>query len=349
MLKKIVSQHEFIVALMLIGFSLVIGMVNPNFFSVANAFQIIRSATIMAIFAVAVLVVLISGGIDVSFTGIAVFSMYTTVSILVATDYQGGMLLPFLMAGAMGLVLGLFNALFIAVFKLPTFLVTLGTLSLYRGAMLFWVGSDYFNTGEMPPGIREYARAQVFVYTMPNGGTTALHPTIFILAVLALLVWFVLRYTMLGRSIYAIGGDREAASRAGINLVATQFTIYAFIGLISGIGGMIVGTLFRQANPFSIVGTELDIIAAVVLGGASISGGRGTVIGTLLGVLLITMVNNNLVLLGVPSEWQKLFVGTLIIIGAGLPLLRAWLAARRRRGQHEEPESEAQATPAAAR
>lgn len=340
MLKKLTSRYEFIVALMLIGLSLLIGLINPNFFTVANAYQILRSATIMAIFAMGVLVVLISGGIDVSFTGIAIFSMYTTVSILVARNYQGGMLLPFIMAGAMGLLLGLLNAVFIALFKLPTFLVTLGTLSLFRGAMLFWVGSDYFNTAELFPGMIAYARAEIFVYTMPNGGTTGLHPTIFILLVLALLVWFVLRYTLLGRGMYAIGGDREAASRAGFNLVRTQFIIYAFVGLISGIGGMIVGTLFRQANPFSIVGTELDVIAATVLGGASIAGGRGSVIGTLLGVLLITMVNNNLVLLGIPSEWQKLFVGSLIIIGTGLPLLRAKISEMRQRRLRTAPELE---------
>ncbi|GAB4472216.1 MAG: ABC transporter permease [Anaerolineae bacterium] len=322
------SQHEFVIALILIGLSLFIGIINPHFFSVANIFSLIRSATIMGIFALGVLVVLISGGIDVSFTGIAIFAMYTTVSILVGQNYQGDMLLPFIMAAAMGLVLGLFNAIFIALFRLPTLIVTLGTLSLYRGAMLFWVGSDYFNTAELPPGMREYARAAVFSLETPSG-TTSLHPTFFILVVLALLVWFVLRYTMLGRSFYAIGGDREAAQRAGFNIPLTQFIIYGFVGLISGIGGMIVGALFRQANPFSIVGTELDVIAAVVLGGASIAGGRGSVVGTLLGVMLITIVNNNLVLLGIPSEWQKLVVGILILVGTGLPLLRTKLAEMR--------------------
>ncbi len=328
MIRKILSQHEFVIALILIGLSLFIGIINPNFFSVANIFSLIRSATIMGIFALGVLVVLISGGIDVSFTGIAIFAMYTTVSILVGQNYQGDMLLPFIMAAAMGLVLGLFNAIFIALFRLPTLIVTLGTLSLYRGAMLFWVGSDYFNTAELPPGMREYARAAVFSLNTASG-TTSLHPTFFILVVLALLVWFVLRYTMLGRSFYAIGGDREAAQRAGFNIPLTQFIIYGFVGLISGIGGMIVGALFRQANPFSIVGTELDVIAAVVLGGASIAGGRGSVVGTLLGVMLITIVNNNLVLLGIPSEWQKLVVGILILIGTGLPLLRTKLAEMR--------------------
>jgi len=134
---------------------------------------------------------------------------------------------------------------------------------------------------------------------------------------------------MLGRGIYAIGGDREAAERAGFNINRTQWIIYAFVGLNAGIGGMIVTALFRQANPFALVGTELEVIAAVVLGGAALTGGRGTVIGSLLGVILITMVNNSLILLGIPSDWQRLVVGFLILIGAGIPLLRARLTERR--------------------
>ena len=126
-----------------------------------------------------------------------------------------------------------------------------------------------------------------------------------------------------------MGGAREAAERAGFNIRSNQFIIYGFVGLVSGIGGMIVATLFRQANPFSIVGTELDVIAAAVLGGASIAGGRGTVIGTLIGVLLITIVNSSLVLLGIPSEWQKVVVGFLILVGTAIPILQSKAAERR--------------------
>ncbi len=329
MSKKLFSRHEFIIALIVIGLSLLIGLINPRFFSVANLFAVVRSATIMGIFAMGVLVVLISGGIDVSFTGIAVFAMYTTVDILVKQDYQGGMLLPLLMAAGIGLLLGLFNAFLIGKFKLPTLIVTLGTLSLYRGAVLFFVGSDYYNTAELPPAMRDYARANIFTLETTSG-QTSLHPAIFILIAAALLVWFVLKYTTLGRSIYAMGGAREAAERAGFNIRFNQFVIYGFVGLVSGIGGMIVAALFRQANPFSIVGTELDVIAAAVLGGASIAGGRGTVIGTLIGVLLITIVNSSLVLLGIPSEWQKVVVGFLILVGTAIPILQLKAAERRR-------------------
>lgn len=333
MINKLINRHEFIIAVIIVVLSLFIGLVNPRFFSAANFFSIARAATFTGIFSLGVLVVLISGGIDVSFTGIAVAAMYTTVAILVAQDYQGGMLIPFLIAGALGLVMGLINAFFIAVFKLPTLIVTLGTLSLFRGAMLFFVGSNYYNTAELPPSMKEFARASILTVET-SSGTSSLHPTVFILIAVALLVWYVLRYTILGRGIYAMGGDREAAERAGFNIPLMQIVIYAFVGVLSGIGGLVVGALFRQANPFSIVGTELDVIAAAVLGGASIAGGRGSVIGTLLGVLLITISTNSLVLLGIPSAWQKAVVGLLILIGTGIPLLRAEISRRRALAAH---------------
>lgn len=328
MFKKLIKKHEFIIAIILFALITFIGFVNPNFLSLANVFSLIRSATIMGIFSMGVLLVLISGGIDVSFTGIAIFSMYTTVTILVNQNYEGGLLLPFVMSGIMGLILGLINGFIIGVFKLPTMIVTLGTLSIYRGAMLFFVGSNYFNEAELPVAIKEFARASALTVNTASG-KAGLHPTFFILIFLAIVVWYVLKYTMLGRSIFAMGGDRESAERAGFNVLHTQLIIYGFVGLISGIGGMVVGALFRQANPFSIVGTELDVIAAAVLGGASIAGGRGSVIGTLLGVALITIVKNSLVLLGVPSEWQKVVVGFFIILGTAIPLTQASLARKR--------------------
>ncbi len=326
-IKRLISRHEFIIFVTIVSLSIAIGTINPNFYSARNFFGLARSVTIAGIFALGVLIVLISGDIDVSFVGIAVVSMYTTIDILSRAGYEGSMLLPFIMSAAIGLVLGLINAIFIAGFKLPTLIVSIGTLSMFTGFMLFFVGSNIYNQIELWDSISSFARASLI--TLDAGvGTASLHPSVLILLFFSILVVFVLRYTTLGRSIYAIGGDREAASRAGFSIVRTQVVIYGFVGLLSGIGGMVSGVLSRQANPFSIVGTELDIIAAVVLGGASIMGGRGSVIGTLLGVLLITMVNNSLILVGIPSEWQRLVVGLLILIGTGLPLLRAEMAKR---------------------
>jgi simple sugar transport system permease protein len=134
---------------------------------------------------------------------------------------------------------------------------------------------------------------------------------------------------MLGRSIYALGGSREAAERAGFNVPRIQYFIYAFVGLLSGIAGMTFGSMARQANPQDLVGTELSVIAAVVLGGAQLTGGHGTVIGTILGVILVTIANNSLILIGVPTAWQRVVIGIIILIGTGLPAIQARRAGNR--------------------
>ena len=328
-LRKLATRQEFIVFLTIILLSVILGTINPAYFSSANIARMLNSAIVIGIFALGVLVVLISGGIDVSFTAIAIFSMYVTVNLLLQWGYEGPVGLAFLISGAIGLVLGLINAIFIALFRLPTLIVTLGTLSLYRGFMLFFIGSTYIR--DIPQGMADFSRSNLMAFDAPNGGQVQLRTAILIMVGLAILVWFILRYTMLGRGIYAMGGAREAAERAGFNIRRTQFFIYGFAGVIAGIAGLTFGSLLRQANPFSIVGMELDVIAAVVLGGASIAGGRGSVIGTILGVLLITIVSNSLVLVGIPSEWQSVAVGIILIVGTAVPAIQSQRAARRAR------------------
>jgi simple sugar transport system permease protein len=132
-----------------------------------------------------------------------------------------------------------------------------------------------------------------------------------------------------------LGGAREAAERAGFNISKIQYFIYGTVGLFAGIAGIIYASLNRQANPQELVGTELNVIAAVVLGGASLTGGRGTVIGTILGVALVVIMNNSLVLIGIPSTWQRVAIGIIILIGTGLPALQAKRKSRRIAGVAE--------------
>ena len=143
-----------------------------------------------------------------------------------------------------------------------------------------------------------------------------------ILIGLVIITWLIVRYTKIGRGIYAIGGDRVSAQRVGFNITQIQYFLYGFVGLLAGIAGIIHGSLIRRVNPFGIVGTELTVIAAVVLGGTRITGGRGTITGTLLGVLMITIINQNLILLGISSYWQQVVIGLLIIISVGITSYR---------------------------
>jgi simple sugar transport system permease protein len=134
---------------------------------------------------------------------------------------------------------------------------------------------------------------------------------------------------MIGRGVYAMGGSREVAERTGFNLRRIEFIIYGAVGVLAAIAGVTQAAFVRHANPAALLGSELDVIAAVVLGGAAITGGRGSVIGALLGVLFVTIMTSSLILVGIPSDWQKFFVGIALIIGTGVPAIRAQRAQRR--------------------
>lgn len=329
---RIFRRNETLVAVTIVGLCLLIGFSNPIFFTVGNLFDLLRSMIVIGIFAMGVLIVIISGGIDVSFTAIGVFALYATVRLLKAYAPESPIWVGFLIAALIGLGLGLINAFFIARFKLPTLIVTLGTLSMFHGFLLFAIGNNIIR--DVPPAMTAFARTALVRVPLERG-TANLHPGIFITIGIAILVWLLLDYTMLGRGVYALGGAAEAAERAGFNVTRIQYFIYAFVGLLSGIAGMTFGSLARQANPQDIVGMELNVIAAVVLGGASLTGGRGTVIGTLLGVILVVIANNSLILIGVPSVWQRVVIGVIILIGTGLPALRERRAGSRTFGLAE--------------
>lgn len=315
-MKKLLSRNEFFVALTIIGLSLIIGTKNSAFFSMGNVFDLLRSSIVMCIFAVGTLIVIVSGGIDVSNTAIASFSMFTTTTFLNYIHFKGSILIAFAMACTLGIFLGLINAVLISYFKLPTLIVTLGTASMFNGFLRTFIGVK--EIGNLPKCMDDFSKLSIVGIETASGFKYNLPASILILIALVLLVAFILKYTMLGRGIYAIGGDSVSAERAGFNIRGTQFFIYGFVGFISGIAGIVQTSLMRNCNPINLSGTELIVIAAVVLGGARITGGHGSVLGTILGVLLIVIMNNSLILLGVPSYWQIVVIGLMILIGTGV-------------------------------
>lgn len=321
------TRNETLVALVVVAFCVVTAIVQPNFLSLPTLFDLLRGSIVIGIFAIGVLLVLISGGIDVSFTAIAAFAMYTTTLTLTSLGIDIPWPLAFLMSIAIGTALGLLNAVFIAGFRLPTLIVTLGTLSLIRGFLLTFVGSQLISN--MPPSLREFSRLIMVRGTTADGYFYSLPWAFAALVAVVIGTWFLLYRTMLGRTIFAIGGSVESARRIGIPVRGAQVFVYAYVGALSGLAGIIHASLARVANPFDLVGLELSVIAAVVLGGARLAGGYGTITGTLLGVALIVLVNNSLILLGIPSTWQMVVIGALILVGTGVPAYQAKRAALR--------------------
>jgi len=308
-------RHELSLAAVLVLLAVAIAVVNPAFLSLSNLFDLCKSSTVLGIFALGVFIVLLSGGIDISFTAIAAFSMYATSSALPSV-LSGSAAVAFLCAGCIGLLLGLFNAFFISSYRLPTLIVTLDSASVFRGFLLGFIGTRIVTN--LPSGMVEFSKQSLFETSLPDGGRTGLSVSFLLFIAAAAAVWAMLRYTMLGKGIRALGGNAEAARRVGFNLGRVQFFVYGLVGFLSGVAGLIHACTMRNANPFDLVGMELTVIAAVVLGGADIAGGRGTVAGTLLGVALLVTINNSLILLNVPSYWQNVLVGLVIIVSTGL-------------------------------
>lgn len=320
MLKKLFKKHEFVLGLTIIVLSIIIQMINSEFLSIGNIFSMMESMITMGIFALGVYLVIVSGDIDVSFPAIAVFSMYVTTRLLLHLGWTDSILIAFIIAGVIGIVLGIINAVFISSFKLPTLIVTLGTLNLFRGFLLTFIGVKVINNP--PISMINFQKSKLLTVTNEYGWRFSLPKAFLILVAAVIITWLIVRYTKVGRGIYAIGGDRVSAERVGFNIKSIQYFLYAFVGLLAATSGIIHGSLIRRVNPFGIVGTELSVIAAVVLGGTRITGGHGTITGTLLGVLMITIINQNLILLGISSYWQQVVIGLLIIISIGITSYR---------------------------
>lgn len=318
-LKQTLTTNEMIVVYIIVGLCVLIGAVNPAFLGISTIITLSRAMLVTLIFAVCEMIVIISGGIDVSFPAVACISMYATVRFLLATGIDSPVL-AFAMAGGIGILFGALNAVLIAKVKLPPLIATLGVSSATNGATLAFLGTEECN---IPEKLGNLSRIFIFSYTNADGITFQLTALILIPVVLIIAAWLILKYTMLGRGIYAIGGDKNAARIAGFDVVKIQFLIYMTTGFFAGVGGLTSVILLRHASPQSLMGSEMMVIAAVVVGGTRITGGHGTVIGTVLGVLLIAIVQNNLIMLGVPTHFQTFVVGLIIVIGTSITSLRA--------------------------
>lgn len=276
-----------------------------TFLTTENFFNVLSRSSVNGIIAMGMTAVIISGGIDLSVgsmmavSGMVAGLVMTRDGTIVPTP--GLMWLGTLAGLATGFVCGLLNGTLITRLNLPPFIVTLGTMSAFRGI------SYVMNDGMM---------FDVPTYTFLGQSTVASIPVnVLIFLTVALLGFFILRYTPLGRYTYAIGSNRQAAYHAGVNVDRNLLIIYTLTGLFVGLAAMIATSRTVSAQPTAGVSLELDVIAAVVIGGASLSGGRGTVVGTIIGTLLISFLRNGLTLLGISTNIQLVVIGA-IIIGA---------------------------------
>jgi ribose transport system permease protein len=303
-------QSLLALALMVIGLTLT----TDSFLTVDNGLNVLRQISINLCLSIGMTLVILSGGIDLSVGSVLALSGAIAAGLL-----KHGVVLPwfdvilqFTVFGAIaagvlvGAVLGWFNGLAITRFGLPPFVATLGMLSIARGLTMLWT-NGYPITG-LGPRFGFIGTGYVLGIPMP----------VWISALLVSMFLVVTRRTRFGRYVYAIGGNERAALLSGVNVSRIKLLVSTFSGGLAGIAGLLITARLDSATPNAGFTYELDSIAAVVIGGTSLSGGRGSILGTVLGCLIIGVLNNGLVLLGVSPFWQQVIKGLVIIVAVAI-------------------------------
>jgi len=316
--KKILRHHETYLLMIIVLLSIVITIKNANFFTAENMFDLLKSNSFAGIMAVGVLLVLISGGIDISFAAIATVSQYIMAVIIIRIG--GNIFSAVAIAVLIGTLLGFVNGYLIYKFSIPPIIATIATMNIYYGLLIVITGGKWIYS--LPDWFRSFAEIRLLTFENSSGNPYGLSVITVIWFLVIITGVIILRFTILGRSIYALGGDRKSAVRVGFNVFLTETFVYSFLGFMAGLAGVVQALLVQTVAPNSIVGKELDVIAAVVLGGASLSGGKGSVLGAILGVALLAILKNGMTLMAVPAVWYEFFVGSVILISIGISSYR---------------------------
>lgn len=300
-------RHEITLALLIMLLVAALGCTTQEFLTLGNLFDLANNYAMLTILACGLFMVLIAGGIDISFPAMTIIAQYLMV--LGLAHLGGNFVVAFLLAGMVGLVLGVINALLVNRLRVPAIIVTISTLNIFYG-LLLW-GSRGVWLYDFPTWFEQ--GVTLFRFTASDGYDYGLTlPLLAMLATVAVTA-LIMNATTVGRSLYALGGNQEAASRLGFNVLLLQMFVYGYMGVLSGVAGVVQSYTVMTVAPDSLLGYELTVLAAVVLGGTSLMGGRGTLVGTLLGVILLAVMQNGLNLLGVSSYWQTLITGLVIV------------------------------------
>jgi ribose/xylose/arabinose/galactoside ABC-type transport system permease subunit len=280
-----------------------------TFLSLDNLRVLLHEGTVPAVVALGMLLVLISGGIDLSVGAVVALVTVVTMRVYAAMYPGSGASLAAVVAGvAAGGLCGLVNGLLVTQLRLPPFVATLGMLGIARGAAV-WLAERTtlaFPRGGRPEWVETVARVSLF------------NPGLWSLAVLAVLTAVLLHLTVFGRHLYAVGSNEATARLCGVNVSRTKILVYTLAGLLTGWAGVILFAHSNSGNPTLGEQLELDVITAVVIGGASLSGGKGTVIGALLGVAILGLIKNGVSLFNVPVEMQYILIGVLLLANVSL-------------------------------
>lgn len=304
---RIVRRREFTVFILIVILSIIFAVSTDRFLSISNISNLLSQLAGVAIAAIGMTMVIITGGIDVSVGSTLGLACVVSGSLLMI---QAPFLLVLLATLGTGLAVGLLNGVIVAYGRVPPIITTLGMMNMVRALVFQTLGGRWISG--IPPEVR----------TIGLGKWLQIPLAMWVAGALIVVFSYFLSYRPLGRSVYAVGNNPEAARVSGVNLKTTLLFVYGLTGALAGFAGLInVGrTGIVQTN--NGMGFELDVIAAVVLGGTSILGGRGTIVGSLLGALLVAIIKNGMILLNIPALTEGVIIGALIIISVLIDLVR---------------------------
>ncbi len=294
------EQKSFIALLVLIA---VVATQSSNFFTLANLFNILQQTSVNAIMAVGMTLVILAAGIDLSVGSLLAFTGALVASLI---GHEVNALLAVAAALVAGGLIGGVTGIVIAWGKVQAFIATLVMMLLLRGATMVFTDGSPISTGfsDNSDHFSLIGIGQLFGVPVP----------VWIMAIVFIAAWYLLNHTRLGRYIYALGGNEAATRLSGINVTRIKITVYALCGALAALAGSIEVARLSSAQPTAGTGYELDAIAAVVLGGCSLSGGRGRITGTLIGALILGFLNNGLNLMGVSSYFQMIVKAIVILL-----------------------------------
>ncbi len=284
------------------------GSQSEYFFTGRNFLNISRAISIRGILAVAVTILLISGSLDLSLAAVAAAAAMATAS-LMNNGYDPT--LAFLGGILTGAMLGCINAIIVVKFRIPPIIATLGTLLSFRGLGYVFSGGDSIVIG-----------AQTWAYLGRGTSIFELPVSFLVFTAILIVFWVLLNFSTVGSYIYSIGSDPDPCRYVGINVDRIRFSLFIFSAIIAAFSGLILLSQGGTAQPRALQGAELDIIAAVLLGGVALKGGKGSLVGTFLGMCIIGVVNNGSILMNIPAYWQMVFRGIILIIAVTLDSFR---------------------------
>jgi simple sugar transport system permease protein len=303
--------------------AIVLSLSSPYFLTVPNLVDLVEAYAVTTILAAGVFVVLVSGGIDISFTATASATQYLAATLIVSHNVPAVPALA--LAALLGIAMGSINALLTYHLRVVSIIVTIATSSIYYALLIYFTDAreiynlpDWWSNG-----------ISFFRYETEAGDIVKITlPIVVMLAVLAL-THILMNRTRIGRQVYAFGGNPEAASRVGIGVLKVQLFAYGYLGLLAAVAGFIQAGRVHQAVPTAMNGQELNVLAVAILGGASLVGGIGSTGGVILGVLFLAMLQNGLNLLGVSSYFFGVVTGLAILVSISMTGLAEKVARRR--------------------